>query len=392
VTFKPSHTAWNGDQLDYDALILNPNDARECSYCLTQPQAKALIALIDRYRFATRWFSEDEPIDRLDLEHFVNDCQRRLMMSCCGDEIPRQFRFNDSGDLESSDDGGATWNTDPGRDPRESSPIFPPPGGEMNDKCVSADAGVNAVKNDVYAMLVAEMTRDDLENLIKVWITRYIETSNPVLALIEVAVNLIMGAGIDVIIAALTTEQWDILRCCFFNHMNDDLSFDHDGWVGLRTCVQEDMSLVAGTFIEHLLYLIGTRGCTNIIRSGLGSVSADCAACVPPNCVTIWDHIVEGSGIVTHHEADGYFDAEAEFLDGQWQIALQTGDGTDNMLCCDLSSRSFVTEEVAALFYWRECGSDTTFGPGVPGFGCVHTIFVYSASPFTMRFNPVDCS
>lgn len=392
MTFKPPKTAWNGDQLGYDELILNPNDDRECTYCLTQPQAKALLALIDRYRFTTRWYSEEEPVDRLDIEHFVNDCQRRLMMACCGDEIPIQFRFDITGDLEASEDGGTTWTPAPERDPRVYSTEFPPPTGDQADKCSAADSGVNAIVSEIFDELAGDMSKATLDQLLRTWVQTYIDTSNPLQALLAVVINLIFGLGITLLIAALTSDVWDAFRCCLYNHMNDDFSFDHDGWLGLRECIGEDISGIAGIFLEHLVFLLGPVGCTNICRAGLGAASPDCDDCIEPSCSTIWhtSEPPEQYGALTVDPETGDITVVAGLNGSTYTVIMFTGDGSDNMLCCNMQDRELVSGTAPSGAFWYPCGSDTG-ASGIPGFECVYDLQLFGSAPFTILFHPIDC-
>jgi hypothetical protein len=275
MSFRDKRTQWKGIQLDYDRLVLDQDFAPDCCYCLTDSQAKALIAVIDDFRYATRWYTSSD-IDRTMTNQYVNDIQRRLMMPCGCGETGVIYRWGTDGELERSNDGGDTWSGAPNQDPRNTSPLFPPPMGEMADKCPAADNGVTAIIVEVFEALTPEMTKDDVDSLIRTWIQKYIDTSNPILALITVMVNLIFGLIIDTLITALTTDVWNQLRCCMNDTMLDDFSYDHDSWEALRDCILENISGIAGIFLEHLIYLLGTAGTTNIIRSGLGTTSADC--------------------------------------------------------------------------------------------------------------------
>lgn len=390
MTFKQPKTAWNGDQLGYDELILHPNDSRECTYCLTQPQAKALLALIDRYRFTTRWYSPDEPIDRLDIEHFVNDCQRRLMMACCGDEVPLTYRYDSDGNLEVSEDGGATYHPAPERDTRVNSTEFPPPTGDQADKCAAADAGVNAIAVEVFNQLAPEMGKTDLEDVIRTWVRTYIDTSNPFLALLAVVVNLIFSLGIEALIAALTSDVWDAFRCCLFDHMEDDFSMSHDGWLGLRECIGEDIPGIAGLFLEHLVYLLGERGVTNILRSGLGSASADCSDCedcgvtvyAPPGTGTI-EYLGECTWRLT------------SFTDGGSQLVYawfdNPGGSFDPDLCGYITNFAVHTGAIDGLAY-NDCTTGTLHNPVLSVEDvCMSQLYLYSSVAFSVDITVEGC-
>jgi len=354
VTFKPSHTAWNGDQLDYDALILNPNDPRECSYCLTQSQAKALIALIDRYRFATRWFCETVVIDPLDLEYFVNDCQRRLMMSCCGDEAPLVFRWTIDGVLEMSSDGGVTFDPAPQFDPRNNSTQSPPIEGEDGEdkKCTAAAGMVALIKEQVGDQLTDDMSRYTLEQLIKDFTGTEINSgANIFQTLITIATNQIFALIISVLRAALTETVYDTLLCIFYCAMNDDASFTRSGLAEVREQIGDQIGGVATLFLQQLVFLLGVVGMTNLARSG-GATEGDCSACTdcPSGCdPSGWtselyysgsSHAGRG-GTIVETGADYVIIESQDRGDGQQEINFRVG---DLVTCC-----TFTWEEVGAV-------------------------------------------
>jgi len=275
VTFKEQGTLWKGTQLGYDKLIVSPDTTRECCYCLTDAQAQALLAAIDAFRYITRWYFQTE-IDAEFTNNFVNDIQRRLMTPCGCDETGIIYAYNSDGVLTQSNNGGVSYTPVPEKDPRNNSPLFPPPMGEDPDKCPLADSAVDTLIVDIFDNLTPEMNRDDMDELIRAWVTTYINTSNPFIALLTVIVNLIIGLGVDLIIENLTSEVWAQLRCCFNDTMNDDFSYDTDAWEALRECITNEIGGIAGIFLEHLIFLAGSAGCTNLIRAGRGSEDADC--------------------------------------------------------------------------------------------------------------------
>jgi len=309
-------------------------------------------------------------------------------MPCGCAETGVIYRWGTDGELERSNDGGDTWSGAPNQDPRNTSPLFPPPMGAMADKCPAADNAVNAIIVEVFNALTPEMTKDDADSLIRDWIHKYIDTSNPVLALITVIVNLIFGLIIDTLITALTTEVWDTLRCCFKNQMLDDFTFDHDAWEALRDCILTDIPGIAGIFLEHLIYLLGPAGSTNLIRSGQGSATAECGC---PNCQSNWSIMGAGHGVIDD-VTEEYVEAHGtDPGNGNYYLILHTTGASD---CCRVDHVDVVSGAFT-LNGWTDCGTAPTEGaPQHTGLGfgdCINYLQLQSATPFTVRVFFVFC-
>lgn len=393
MTSKDKRTQWKGDQLVYGDLIAEPNNSSEDLYCLTFPQTKALISILELYRYTTRWYGDT--VDGLLIERFVSDTQRRLMMGCgCGEIIIVIFRWNSEGELESSEDNGETW-TDAGNvDPRHTAPEFPPPIGDMANKCAAADSAVTSIIVEVFNNLTEGMALVTLDEVLRTWVQTYIGTSNPLLALIAVVRNLIYGLAVTTIIASLTTDVWDKLRCCFRCNISPELDFDEARWVDLRTCITEDITGVAGIFLEHLIYLLGWSGSTNIARSGLGSPEADCSECpCEIECgIESW-HIVNYNGVdvgaiigtgVNYIDVTG--SSHPDFAT-PFNAMIQT-DNDD--ICCMLNSFELQSGSPTPNTFGVLCGNARWPSSPNVGFGLpqeVNTVFVRgdTGTNFVMR-------
>jgi hypothetical protein len=275
---------WKGEVVDYDAIKAYAE--RECSYCLTDAQVAVLAGVIEPLGWATRWQSDTQPIDPSWVEEFRNDIQRRLAMSCCGDETPIQYRWNEDGELEKSSDGGETWEAAPQDDPRNNSTIFPPiPGADGSDKmCNAATGAAQLVKEQVGDQLTDDMARYTLQQLIEDWVGTMVQTSNIFEALIRVATNQIFALVIAVVRPALTDPVYHQLACILNCHIATDASFSDAGWEAVRSDILNQITGVAGIFLEHLVYMLGRVGLTNLARNA-PAASGDCSDC---ECVGNW--------------------------------------------------------------------------------------------------------
>lgn len=270
---------WKAQTFPYDHFI--PDASRECSYCLTELQAEILRGIIEPLAWSTRWWSDTGAVIDTDaITAFRDDTIRRLLMGCCGDEVPVQFRYTGDGVLQRSTDGGVTFEDAPEYDPRNYSPRFPPLAGSdgTSKKCAAATGAAMLIQEQVGDQLTDDMTRYTLGQLITDWVKTLIETSNPFLGLVTVITNQIFALVISVLRPALTSTVYDTLKCIIYCHMGDDASVTEDQWAGIRQDITDMIGGIAGIFLEHLIYLLGVAGTNNLIRSGAAS-DGDCSAC-----------------------------------------------------------------------------------------------------------------
>jgi hypothetical protein len=206
------------------------------------------------------------------------------MSCCCQGVTPVQFQYNEFLILQISVDGGVTWTDAPEFDPRNNSTRFPDVPVEGADQCcVHADSAVLLIKEQVGDQLTDDMTRYTLAQLINDWVQTLIATSNPFLALMTVISNQIFALVIATLRPALTNDVYEQLRCIIVCHMADDFSFDETRWTAARAQILADVAGIAGIFLEHLIFLIGQVGLTNLVRAGAGSPDADCSGCFCPS-------------------------------------------------------------------------------------------------------------
>lgn len=383
---------WKAETFSYDHYI--PDSSEECSYCLTEKQVELLLGIIEPIGWRTRWWSDDDtPIDTDEIEAFRADIARRLMMSCCGDEAPNKFRYTEDGTLQMSTDNGGTWEDAPNFDPRNNSTVFPPPeiSGESDAKCVAATSMAQAIKQQVSAQMTDDMTRYDIGELIKDWINTYIQTSNPFTALMTVVANQIFALVLSVLLPALTDDIYDLLQCIFFCNIADDISFSDGRVEAVRDQITSDIGGVAGVFLEHLVYLLGTVGMTNLARSQFSS-TGDCDECGCGGCIDLWNWPTSSFGVngtVLKDGVNNWISADAIFIGESYywgfqsetccsiQVTFTSGDANQFkglIPCPDLPEYSFYVETNPP---WTPAPLTIT--------GNAFAVMARSTSPFTAR-------
>jgi hypothetical protein len=280
--------AWKAQTYDFDYFTGEPG--RSCTVCLTDKQRELLLGLTEPVSWSTRWWSNiGTTINQDTIDEFRDDIRRRIIMACCGDEEPIQFRYDTDGNLERSSDGGVTFYPAPTYDPRNTSVQFPEPAAVDNGKCIAADGAVKLLKEQVGDQLTDDMTRYTLAQLIHDWITIYLQSSSWFDALIQILTNQIFALVIAVLRPALTDEVYATLKCLIYENMSTDYDFTDSTWSTLRSQILSSITGIAGVFFEHLFFLLGVVGTNNLVRSGAGDPDADCSTCECASpCVDMW--------------------------------------------------------------------------------------------------------
>lgn len=388
---------WKAQTFDYD--YFTGAAGRQCTVCLTDKQREILLGLTEPLAWSTRWWSSIGTAINSDVtEAFRDDLRRRIIMACCGDEMPIQFRYGSDGVLERSDDGGATFFDSPAYDPRVYSPQFPPLAGDdgSSKKCIAATGAAALIKEQVGDQLTDGMTRYTLKQLVEDWVGTMLESSNPFQALVTVITNQIFALVIATLRPALTTTVYEILKCIFYCRMGADATVNNAQWALIRSDITDQIGGIAGIFLEHLVYLLGTGGLTNLIRAG-GAASGDCSECTAcPNCVN--DFVIycsEGANLI---RGDNYIqvDAVSSAIFGGYGIALTTNNADG---CCYQVSKEIISGSGGNLVAWVACGTavpacGAAFGSGGLTIDCdvpFNTIGYYGGVvPFTIKLTLSD--
>jgi len=381
---------WKAEGFPYDYYL--PDDTPECQYCLTEKQAEILRGMLQPLAWKTRWWSDsDAEIDQDTIEAYRDDIIRRLMMACCDTEFGVIFRWIEDGVLQKSTDGGTTWEDAPEDDPRNSSPVFPPVAGDPSPdkRCIAANSVKTLIKEQVGDQLTDDMSRYTLGQVISDWVNTLLQSSNPFDAIIQIVTNQILALVIATLRPALTDDVYNELECCVYCNMADDLSFDDAQWTAVRTCITTNISGIAGVFLEHLIYLIGKVGLTNLARSQ-AAIDGDCSTCCP-SCADLWDVYDGTHGTITSRDAD-QITIDAGLVAGNYYVILSTMDAD---ICCTPLGYDILSGTVTQTgnLSWTACGTAPVEGVPQFSFGLfgwssdINYMQVQSGVPFTLKFN-----
>lgn len=322
-----------------------PEDINADKFCLciqvpNEPTWKHVVAgLLYELQYWYNWQRDDANSGKLCAavwKETYNAIDWSTMSCCCQNQAPAQFRWTIEGELEISIDSGVTWTPAPEFDPRNNSPQFPPvPGDPSPDKkCIAATGAATLLKEQVGDNITDDMTHYTLGQLIADWVHTMVETSNPFTALITVIANQIFALVLSALSAALTDDVYTLFKCILDCRMADDISFDNSAWEGVRSDITDQISGIAGVFLEHIVFLLGVVGLTNLVRSS-GAASGDCSDCAcPGECdFNLWDYYDVDAGTTITKSAGSWTITSDDRGGGEFYVIILS-DNDDT--CCNL--------------------------------------------------------
>jgi hypothetical protein len=348
----------------------------------------------------TYWFNwqRDEDKSGTLCAHYWTDLYRQIDwsdMSCCCDQPPAIYRYDDDGIYQRSTDGGITWVNAPEYDYRNISTIFPPPAalGFTNTKCQNADSAVVILNEDVIQGLDNGSAVQAILEFIAAVLIFYLSAgtlSSIAIGLFSMAAA-IFGFGVASTKAAFTSTVLDQLRCSIFCAMDSDDSIDDAGFTTLLSDINTHYTGIVKTSLYSIISSAGRVGVTNMLRANRGDAAADCSSCCP-DCSTTWD-VMDGSHGIIISRGAGYVDLQAQAVGGNYYGIIST---SDPALCCVIPLIEYASGS-ATLVGWTDCGTTPVIGVpqhvGVFSFGidCVDYFQLQDANPFTVRVHFAPC-
>lgn len=191
--------------------------------------------------------------------------------------VPTRWNEDDQV-VQTSPDGGTTWQDNPGADRRTQ--VLLPPLDTANPKCDAAANLTVAIHEEIDA-LVAQMNFSaellPLGSLFVQWLFRF-TFPGWIIQLVYGVMSVLLDAGAEDIDTEFTTAVYDDLQCYFYQYMDD-------AGVLTETSVQqvadrlyaEQALTVYNVLALVFFYSMGFGGLTDAAASG--SETGDCAAC-----------------------------------------------------------------------------------------------------------------
>lgn len=206
---------------------------------------------------------------------------------------PANLRWNeDCNCVQQTPDGGATWVDNPSQDPRTST-IFQVPARTGGDpQCDAAQQMHDRVKNMLDAIIASSDILQAINAVVGVVSVFFFEFGI-VIEAIWAIVSAVFSIGTTTLNSALTEDQYNLLLCIFYCHINGDGTVTAVQFASIQTQVNAQLNTVAAFAINQALDTIGFVGLTN--AGALGEVTGDCSACACGFCFA-WDYLVSDGG------------------------------------------------------------------------------------------------
>jgi hypothetical protein len=148
--------------------------------------------------------------------------------------------------------------------------------------------------------------------------------------------NQIFALVLSALVPALTTDVYHSLNCIFRDYVADDLSYDTTAWENVRSDIPSKITGIAGIFLEHLVFLLGPVGLTNLARA-YGSTDGDCD-CTDCLCaIDTWELFDGSAGTINEATRTDCF-IEIAAMDrggGNYYTLIGSLDGTQS---CELDT------------------------------------------------------
>lgn len=217
-----------------------------------------------------------------DASRQLNECGVFDMTSPCGcDHEGRQFRINEDGEYQYSDDGGVTWIDAPELDPRNNSIQFPPVGAASEtSRCKAARNIVSQMQSQLADFVDNLSAFGTLAAIVGSIISiAAVFLSGGTLAPVVAAFAVVMlNAGDTAVAAAFTSTVWDDLHCAIFCNIGDDGSVTDAQISSILEQAADTITGLAYTIIEHWFSLYGSVGLSNMGAVG-NADGDDCDEC-----------------------------------------------------------------------------------------------------------------
>lgn len=368
--------AWKAFQVEYDEVMRRSD--RLCCYCLSDQQIAVLLSMATYVSWPSRWVSDSITISSDFTQEFSSKLEKQLMSGCADENTPIQYRYSVTGILQRSFNGGVSWSDCPEYDTRNYSVQFPPMSGDddATKRCLAAAGAVALIKEQVGDQLTDGMSRTSLENLIKSWVTTFLQTSNVFVALVTVITNLVFGLVIATLRSALTTEAYTALECVLYCNIGDDVTLSDAQYDAIKAGIASDVAGVAGLFFGHLVYLLGKRGIENLLRAG-GVATATCDCGCGGECA-LGFYVDQGTLISNDGST---IVVSSGFSSGEYVVGIAR---SAYGVCCGYQGHSVVDGSITGFQTWVTCADDVSHFGTIPSGTNVYYLVFASSNPFTV--------
>jgi len=298
VVLPNPRASYKAQLLDYDALLVASENS--CSYCLTEREVQMLLAFVEYIAWKTRYINTETEIDHALIQAWSANLARKLMDGCCDDD--KIFRFTEDGTLQSSIDGGVTWQDDPQEDPRQTATQLQPlPGADGDEKRCQASANITAHIKETADRLIADAEAwSGITGLVAALVGMLIfigiiGSGGALTPLLIGLAGALLFAGSAAFDAAMTSTVWDDFNCIVYCNLNDDGTCTDAQLSQMVASAASEFAGIAHEFLARQLIILGRMGVINAGRTASGR-TFDCSTCSCGAWCYLFDFTVSEQG------------------------------------------------------------------------------------------------
>lgn len=195
--------------------------------------------------------------------------------------IPSNLRYNSGTDtVQFSPDGGTTWVDSPSADPRHGDAFRLPARTGSDPQCDAAANMVKWLKDFIDMATEALGAGAEAFTLVNLAIPIYELISGGTLTLLGLITEVgegLFSIGYTALLAAFTSDQYDLLQCIFYCNEGAGGSVSAEAMPDIAAQVTAQLNTTAGIVVNAILGLQGEVGLSN--AGAIGSEVGDCSSC-----------------------------------------------------------------------------------------------------------------
>jgi len=257
-------------------------------FCLSERTWRMVVSLMEQFHWTTRYYSlSGATLDTDLIDDWAAQAERELGMwdGCNQNPIGygNQVRININGTIEVSTDGGSSWNSAPGYDPRLTGEQAPPLQGAdgSTKKCQSANNAEDKIRQ-IWTIannyLDAGQALLDITDALLTAFEVYLGAVGAVAFIIQQVAVIAFNAGADAFTSAFDEDVWARLQCNLYCHVGADGRFDGTAIAAILDQLDTDETGIANLWLKNCITTLGQVGLSNAGAIGT-SAGDDCGDC-----------------------------------------------------------------------------------------------------------------
>jgi hypothetical protein len=186
---------------------------------------------------------------------------------------------SETDEVQFTPDNGTTWVDAPSADPRHSDIYRYPPLATVDPPCDAAADMVKWLKDFIDQATTFLGDGATAFTLLNFALGLFAEVFPPDLFIVAISelCSTLFGAGAAALLAAFTSDQWDLLLCIFMCNIEADGSVTASDLAAITSEITVNLNTTAALILNFILFIQGEVGLSN--AGTLGGEAGDCSDC-----------------------------------------------------------------------------------------------------------------